>query len=65
MECGHSCESFCHYFITTPEDKTGHNDRDCLKPCSRERTCGDICEYKCYECKRKQRDCLIIKIIKI
>ena len=31
MECGHSCESFCHIYEITETNKTGHDHIRCNK----------------------------------
>eukprot|EP00347_Sterkiella_histriomuscorum_P021254 403334658 len=57
MECGHTCESLCHYYEQTLLDKTGHNKYKCLKSCERVHKCGHDCSYKCFECRFEQQPC--------
>lgn len=35
LDCGHTCESFCHPYMIKENDETGHNDYKCFKPCVR------------------------------
>ena len=56
MRCGHSCESYCHYFEVTNEDETGHDHVKCLKRCERLRTCGHKCPEMCFKCKNGKSD---------
>lgn len=64
LDCGHTCASFCHYFIITEEDKTGHNNYRCKKDCERETLpCGHKCKFKCYECKNGCKPC-VTKVLK-
>jgi hypothetical protein len=57
MECGHSCESFCHVYEITETNKTGHDHIRCNKLCVRPRDCGHVCKNMCYECKGKEKPC--------
>ena len=43
MSCGHSCESYCHYYEVSKEDESGHNNVKCVKYCERLRPCGHKC----------------------
>lgn len=44
MDCGHSCESYCHAYVTSKTDQTGHDNVKCLKKCERKRNCGHNCD---------------------
>ena len=59
MNCGHSCESYCHLVKSTAEDPSGHDCIKCYKQCVRERDCGHKCPEVCFECKHKHKNCLI------
>eukprot|EP00347_Sterkiella_histriomuscorum_P006278 403353380 len=57
MECGHTCQSLCHYYEQTILDSTGHSKYKCLKSCEREHKCGHKCNYKCFQCKGQLQPC--------
>eukprot|EP00347_Sterkiella_histriomuscorum_P002994 403366003 len=57
LNCGHSCESICHYYEITPQDSSGHKKTKCLKQCERENPCGHPCSFKCFECIDKLQPC--------
>jgi hypothetical protein len=56
MDCGHSCESFCHSYVTSKDDITGHDNVQCMKMCERKRTCGHKCNQFCSRCKNGKID---------
>ena len=64
MNCGHSCEKYCHDFEITSKDTSGHDNIQCLKPCARERICGHTCPRKCYLCKKGHIDDCEVKVKK-
>jgi hypothetical protein len=56
MDCGHSCESYCHSYITSKMDVTGHDNVKCMKLCERKRACGHKCNFLCFKCKNGKLD---------